>query len=642
MHKILKVISVAFLACSMVFSQTDREAAIQNIIGSVKVRKGESNTWKDARPGMPIREKDAIRTFVESQVEIVTSEGSVVRLEENTTLEMADFKQMTGGVQKTKISILNGTVLSNVKKLLNAGSKFDFETPTATASIRGTTVGIDVLSDKTSIKVYDGEVLVMPRGTAAGISVKTNQMTTVIKGQKALKIEALTERQKRTIVNPDLKNVDTTRKETGRIDSSHSTGPLKADSMNKEIIPSALKPDSMKTAFGRSKGPFPGGSPDTTILSKQDGVFNLTITSPSDGQIFSLPMIPVSGTVSPGTEVTVNGIKCPVSSAGSFSLKVPIPDEENTIILEIEAVLKNSSRRVIRQVTYKPALTLIVNSPQNQQTVNSVSIPISGQVLPAKADLMVSETKVPLAVNGRFSGFVSIPDEEGRVDLTFESSYQGSTKNEIRTVFYKRLIDMNKPTIQPIQLPEISKIKSLSFTVFDKTPDEDITFFSSVDGSKNIESGQANSTFLLELTEGVHNYVVYAEDKAHNRTQVVSGEVKFLRARPLIQMRKPAHSPLILHIPPGTPNDRNYPAFAPVFTVEFSILNVPDNDMQLIKEASVRNELTGQLLEQRNLIDFNLDFDVDLKRGSNRLIIKIRDINDNDILYPSPVIIDVR
>jgi hypothetical protein len=83
----------------------------------------------------------------------------------------------------TKVSILNGTVLSNVKKLVNSGSKFEFETPTATASIRGTQVGFDVSSDKTLIKVYEGEVMVTPKGAKAAISVKTNQMTTVVKAR---------------------------------------------------------------------------------------------------------------------------------------------------------------------------------------------------------------------------------------------------------------------------------------------------------------------------------------------------------------------------------------------------------------------------------------------------------------------------
>jgi len=138
-------------------SESDRHATIQSMIGSVKVRKGDAAVWKDAKPKMSITEKDAIRTFVESQAEILTSEGSVIRLDENTTMEMATFNQNPNGSQTTKVAVLSGTLLSNVKKLINTGSKFEFETPTATASIRGTRVGLEVTSDKTSIKVYEGK-----------------------------------------------------------------------------------------------------------------------------------------------------------------------------------------------------------------------------------------------------------------------------------------------------------------------------------------------------------------------------------------------------------------------------------------------------------------------------------------------------
>ena len=216
MRSIFSLILIAVFASTMVFSESDRHATIQSMIGSVKVRKGDAAVWKDAKPKMSITEKDAIRTFVESQAEILTSEGSVIRLDENTTMEMATFNQNPNGSQTTKVAVLSGTLLSNVKKLINTGSKFEFETPTATASIRGTRVGLEVTSDKTSIKVYEGEVMVTPRGASAGVSVKTNQMTTVIKGQQTASIEVLTEKQKKTVSNADSagrvggKQIDTT------------------------------------------------------------------------------------------------------------------------------------------------------------------------------------------------------------------------------------------------------------------------------------------------------------------------------------------------------------------------------------------------------------------------------------------------
>jgi hypothetical protein len=558
-------------------------------------------------------------------------EGSTIRLDENTTMEIATLQENANGTQATKVSILSGTVLSDVKKLMNNRSKFEFETPTATASIRGTKLGLEVSSDKTAIKVYEGEVMVTPKGGTAALSVKANQMTTIVKGQKTSAVEALNERQKKTVGNAD----------------SARTNAAPVDS----VQPKA-KPDSLDQGGGR-RGSYQSDSsagiraagfrqdsltPRTAPPSGQTAPFALTVTSPTEGQTFSVPMIPVTGQTTSGAEVTVNGIKCPVASSGGFSAKVPIPDEENTIVLEIEASLSGGVKRISRQVVYKPALTLVVSSPQNLQTISVNPVPVAGSVTPAKAELTVSDMKIPVAGNGKFSGLVRIPDEDGRVDLNFEAAYGGMTKKETRTIEYKRALDQNKPSIQPTQLPKIASVRTVSFTVFDKTPDDEITFYTTVDGSMSTESGQPNSNFQLELQEGVHSYAVYAEDKARNRTPVVSGDVGFLKSRPVLQIRKPARSPEVINIPPGTPKS----SFRPVYTVEFSILNLPDNDRRLIKEASVKNEATGQLLTQKDLMDLNLYFDMDLKRGENRMTVKIKDINDNEMLYPSPIIIEVR
>ena len=621
-----KVILLTFIAASIAWPQTSkREAAIQSLIGSVKVRKGDSPSWKDARPKMQLKEKDAVRTFVESQVAIMTTEGTILRLEENSTLELSSFKQLGNGANITKVSILNGSILSNVKKLVNTGSKFEFETPTATASIRGTTVGFDVSAEKTAIKVYEGEVLVTPKGATSAVSVKTNQMTTIVKGQKTSLVEALTEREKKSISNPD-----SVRKDTTRMDSAKVQQP-KPDSSKKDSARVGTAPDITPLKVATNKP-----AADSIAIVKPK-ILTLSVSVPSDGQTFSQPMIPVNGNTTPGAEVSVNGIGCQVNPNGSFSAKIPIPDEETTLSLDIEASYNGALQKITRQIVYKPVLTLTVNAPTNQQTVNSTSVSVSGQLTPAKAELMVSDAKMPVSGAGKFAGMVTIPDEEGQVTLTFEAVYQGDSKIETRTVVYKRLIDVNKPTIQPTQFPKISSVNKLCFTVVDKTPDDEITFYTSIDGALSTETGQPNSSFCLQLQEGVHNYVVYAEDKAHNPTQKIFGSISFLKARPVLQVRKPSRSPETVRIPPGRPGG----VFKPVYTIEFSILNLPDNDMRVIKEASVTNN-GSSTLTQKDLIDNTVDFDMELQRGENRITIQVIDINNNIMQYPSPIIIDVR
>jgi hypothetical protein len=647
-EKIMRPI-FAFMLLSagfVVYSQAQSEASIQSIIGSVKIRKGSSVSWKDAKPQMPIREKDAVRTFVESQAEIVLGDGSVLRMDENTTMELPTLSKQGGGVQTTKVAILSGTLLSNVKKLVNTGSKFEFETPTATASIRGTKVGFEVSGEKTAIKVFEGEVMVTPRGASSGTSIKTNQMTTIIKGQKSVPVEQLTERQKKTIGNADSVQKDTAAA------GKPGAGP-KADSLKNIPGESGVKTDSAKqSASAKSnKADLPANGSANTFGTKADSLGRamtasspklslvLFVNSPSDNQTFATPMIPISGMTTQGAEVTVNGVQCAVSGSGAFSTKIPIPDEEATITFEIEAVFQGNTKKITRQIYYKPALTLIVAGPQNQQTFRSLTVPVSGQVSPATAELTVLDKKIPVAGNGKFSGFVIIPDQEGRVDLTFEASYQGASKSEVRSINYKSPVDTIRPLLKGAQLSTIALTASACFTVYDATADEEITFISEIDGSVNTKTGSPNSNFCINFLEGTHKYRFYAEDKARNKSNVVEyAAISFMSSRPVLKLRKPGSGREVIHIPPGTPGN----SFKPVYTVELSILNVPDNDMKLIKEASVKNESTGQLAIQRDLMDYNLDFDMVLQRGENRMTIKVKDINNNEMQYSSPVIIDVR
>jgi hypothetical protein len=711
--------AVLLLASAIMVQAGDREAYIKSMIGSVKVRKGESPIWKDGQPNMVLKEKDAVRTYIESQVEIMTAEGSILRLDENTTLEMTTLKQFGGGAQTSKIRILNGTVLANIKKLVNSGSKFEFETPTAVASIRGTTVGFDVTSEKTLIKVYDGEVMVTPKGAQTGVSIKTNQMTTIIRGQKIAKSETLTEKEKAAVppgmVPPAAAPVDSMRKDTTKAaaradsaaaakrmqDSLQRTKP-KIDTVGSAKPPAdtskqqplrltllmpqenmsmrpgmqivvagkVIPPTAKVSVAGASVAPTSGGDFKMALTApKNPGDYEITVeasngvqsqsmvrhytvisaaelflnvTKPAEGERFGIPQIPVSGTTVPGAEVTAGSINCQVAANGSFSGQVPIPDEETEFDLVIEASYNGKTAKVTRRIMYRAELMLSITSPQNGQVFTTTLIPVSGKILPSTAELMVYDNKIQLSkANGNFSSSIKIPDEEGQVSINFEVTAAAGTnsevtKNETRTITYKKPLDEIRPEVLPGSLPQISKTPLVPFTVLDRTPDDEITFYKITDGSRESETGRPNSSFNLDLEEGFHTYMVYAEDKNRNRSNTVSGTVGYISRSLTIKMRKPIGTEII-RIPPGTPGGD----FEPQYTVQFTILNVPDNDRRLIKQVTVTNLATGQTVTQRDLLDLELEFDINLKRGQNRLSVDVRDISDR-IFSVKDIMVDVR
>jgi hypothetical protein len=691
-HNRMVAIAAFLTLLSVGISQAaEREAYLRSMIGTVKVRKGETPEWKDGRPNMVLREKDAIRTYVESQAEIMTPEGSFIKLDENSLLEIATLKDFGAGAQSTKIRILHGSILANVKKLINAGARFEFETPTAVASIRGTTVGFDVTGERTLVKVYDGEVLVTPKGSQGGVSIKTNQMATVKKGQKTVKAETLAEKPKGAIAPPAAPKADTTKgpalidtsslkkavdtagrgsapdsaakafrlslvspqdylkvKPGGRITVAGRVSPASARvSVNgAAVTPSPTGDFKFSLAADKNPGDYDitveavSGTQSQNVVRKYSveapAELFLTVSMPVDGQVFGQPVIPVAGMTTPGADVTIAGVKCQVGQSGVFSGRIPIPDEETEISLDIEASYNGKTAVVTRKIRYRSEIMLIITSPLNGQSFSTASIPVEGQVLPTGAELYVVDTKVQRNANGKFKTTVSIPDQEGQVNLLFEVSYEGTTKNETRNIVYKRPVDIIKPVISPLEMPQVAKTSVLTFTVLDRTPDDEVTFYRVTDGMKESETGSPNSAFSLPMEEGIHTYTVYAEDKAKNRSQQVTGTVSYLVRNFAIQMRRPIGTEVIT-IPPSTPAG----SFKPVYTVQFSILNVPDNDRRLIKQVTVTNLTTSQSVSQRDLIDLELEFDIELKRGQNRLSVDVRDINDR-IFSQRDLIVEVR
>jgi hypothetical protein len=205
-----------FTYSTTITAQTDaRRCTVKSIIGSVKIQRGAAKNWIDARPNMPLKQNDVIRTFIESEAELETSEGTLLKAGENSTIEFAAFFS-SGELQNIKIKILNGSLMSNVKKLTHTKSTFEFETPAATAATRGTIAGFNVNGENTLVKIYEGRALVAPRGSKNSVEMNDNQMTLVSNGQKEVRVETLDEKA----VVPPLKNSGTT------TCSPKSSGPL--------------------------------------------------------------------------------------------------------------------------------------------------------------------------------------------------------------------------------------------------------------------------------------------------------------------------------------------------------------------------------------------------------------------------------
>ena len=133
-----KYIAVALmLAVPFSYAAKNTSGKVRSVIGDVTTQKKSEGNWVPLRVGAKVKEKDMIRTLVESQAIVALPDGSTISVEENSLVE---FSQLLSedGVQTAMTDIKSGKVRFDVQKQTSKESYFKFKTGTATAAIRGT------------------------------------------------------------------------------------------------------------------------------------------------------------------------------------------------------------------------------------------------------------------------------------------------------------------------------------------------------------------------------------------------------------------------------------------------------------------------------------------------------------------------
>ncbi len=368
-----------------------------------------------------------------------------------------------------------------------------------------------------------------------------------------------------------------------------------------------------------------------TVRRKSSGGLTLSIRSPADGERISKTEIPVTGTTTPGAKVTVNGIPAAVGPAGGFAARLPIPDEKNIYELEIRSELNGEEISENIQVQYVPVIRdvrLTVNNPPGDFQTKETRIPVAGRVEPADARIMINGRSVANR-NGTFATVILIPDDPGEHDIDIEAEFENLSATQTRTVVYDPAgncsFNTEAPILQPSVLQPVVNQSRMSFSVIDRTPHDEIKFHHSVDGGSDYETGVSGGVFGMEFLPGLHDYEIYAEDMCGNKSAVLRGKVSYMPSRPIIRMRNPSGDKLIRVPPSRHPHEDG--AFEPIFTVEFSIENLPGDDYRLLKEVVVRNNGAVEASE-KTFTDVDFDFDIQLRRGANVIVVEARDSQD--------------
>ena len=145
------------------FAQTENPVAIvYRINGSLEFRNSSTENWKPAKTQDPLYNGTQLRTGTGDKAIIIYSGtgsgGNRVLINENTILEVQSETVSPGGkpkVERTKL--MAGEIFSQIKK----GNKYEVETPSSVASVRGTQFDALFKDDNATFVGMEGVIEVM-------------------------------------------------------------------------------------------------------------------------------------------------------------------------------------------------------------------------------------------------------------------------------------------------------------------------------------------------------------------------------------------------------------------------------------------------------------------------------------------------
>lgn len=144
------------------------------VVGSVLAVRGAvfRDSGESQQPLManaPINLGDTIVSTT-GKAKIALNDGTIISVGENSRVRVADFESPTNNA-KTRVSLISGALRLLVNKIPSPG-KFEVETETAIAAVRGTDWVIEVTHDQTSVALLSGVVAVSGRDPAAQSTVE--------------------------------------------------------------------------------------------------------------------------------------------------------------------------------------------------------------------------------------------------------------------------------------------------------------------------------------------------------------------------------------------------------------------------------------------------------------------------------------
>jgi hypothetical protein len=136
------------------------EYVVEDIKGAnVQVKEENSNTWDQAQEGQVLETGDEIKVGDNSDVTLTLQSETQVHLSANSDLIVGQIEPSDNGGFLSRLQVLAGTILSDVKKnLLESHSSFEVEAGGVVCGVRGTAFEVSNNNGDVQTATHEGEV----------------------------------------------------------------------------------------------------------------------------------------------------------------------------------------------------------------------------------------------------------------------------------------------------------------------------------------------------------------------------------------------------------------------------------------------------------------------------------------------------
>ena len=142
-----------------------RQAELSHATGKVEWLKSGEATWQSASVGQKLAGGDKVRTGEDGEGTLTLDDGSKIQLFANSEFSVQTLTKDTANEEMdTILALMKGRLRADVTPL-KGNSKFEIETPSVVAAVRGTTLEITINPDGSiSVTSDSGKVELIHKG----------------------------------------------------------------------------------------------------------------------------------------------------------------------------------------------------------------------------------------------------------------------------------------------------------------------------------------------------------------------------------------------------------------------------------------------------------------------------------------------